>query len=204
MIRPQDDALGIFCGRKRLLAVARNVDDDGPRLAVRRDVERLRDGFGDLVCGMDEEVVLRNGAGEASRIGLLERVGAYLVERDLPADEHHRNAVHVRGAKPRDRVRKPRAARHDDYGRPSARAGVAVCHVDATLLVATEDELERRTGKLVEDVDDVAAGIAEDKLRPDPFKGLDERTRPSSLLRLQISRSGRIPRRAPSSPWRSS
>ena len=153
---------------------------------------------------MDEEVVLRDGAGEAGRVGLLECVGANLVERDLPAHEHHRDAVHVRGAKAGDRVRKPRAARHHDDGWSPARAGIAVGHVHAALLVPPEDELERRAGKFVEDVDDVAAGVSEDKFRPDPFKGLDKRARAGSLLSLQISRSGRIPRRGPSSPWRSS
>ena len=138
------------------------------------------------------------------RVGFLKSVGAYLVKRNLTADEHHRNAVHVRSAKSGDRVRKPRAARHYDDRRPPACAGVAIGHVDASLLVAAEDKLERRARELVEDVYDVAARISEDKLRPDPFKGLYKRTRAGSLLRLQISRSGRIPRRGPSSPWRSS
>ncbi len=35
----------------------------------------------------------------------------------------------------------------------------------------------RRAREPVEDIDDVATGISEDKLRPDPFKGLYKRTR---------------------------
>ena len=204
MVGPQENALGIGRRSERLLAVARHVYYDRAGLSVRRDVERLGDSLGNLVGGMDEKVVLGNGTRKTCRVGFLERVGAYLVKRNLTADKHHRNAVHVRGTKPGNCVREPGTARNDNHCGPAACAGVAVGHVDAALFVAAKDELERRTRKLVEDVDDVASRISEDKLRPDPFKGLYKRTRAGSLLRLQISRSGRIPRRGPSSPWRSS
>ena len=65
MVRPKRDAFGVLRGRHGLLAVLRDVDHDGTRLAMRGDVKRLRNDLGDFVRALDEEAVLGDAARDA-------------------------------------------------------------------------------------------------------------------------------------------
>ena len=53
-----------------------NVDNDGTRLAVRRDVKRFRDDLGNFIRALEKERVLRDGAADSADVGFLERVRA--------------------------------------------------------------------------------------------------------------------------------
>ena len=182
MVGPERHALGILCRGKPTLHVLRDVDHDGAGLAVRGDVERLGHGLGHLVRALHEEAVLRDGAADAGHVGLLEGVRADLGHRDLSRDAHDRHAVHVGGGEAGDRVRGAGAGGDEAHAGLALRAGVAVRHVDASLLVASEDELERRLREAVEDVEDAAARIAEQHLRARLRERIHERLRARRLL----------------------
>ena len=175
-------ALGILRRGKPSLHVLRDVDHDGTGLAVRGDVERLGDGLGNLVRALHEEAVLRDGAADAVHVRLLEGVRADLVHRDLSRNAHERHAVHVGGRKAGDRVRGAGSGGDEAHAGLALRAGVAVGHVYAPLLVPSEDELERRFREAVEDVKGLPARIAEQHLRARLRKRIHERLRASCLL----------------------
>ena len=204
MVRPERDALRIVRGGELGLHVPRHVYDDRAGLSVRRDVERLGDRLRYLVRRLHEEAVLGCGAADARHVRLLECVGADLRKRHLSGHQDERHAVHVGGREAGYRVGGAWSARHDHHPGAPGGARVAVGHVDASLLVAPEDEAELRRPHAVEDVHDVPAGIAEHHLGGSPLEAFDERLRARSARPLQLNRSiGALPR-GPSSPSGSS
>ena len=184
VVGAQRDALRVLRGGERPLHVLRHVDDDGARLAVRGDVERLGHDLGDLVRALQQEAVLGDRAADAAHVRLLERVRADLPERNLARDAHERHAVHVRGREAGDRVGRAGAGRHEADAGASRGARVAVGHVHAALLVAAEDELERRLGEAVEYVQDRAARISEQHLRAGLRQRVHQRLRARLLFFL--------------------
>ncbi len=165
MVRPKRHALRILRRGHPALAVLGYVDDDRTRLAVRRDVERLRHDLRYLVGRMHQEVVLRDRPRDARRIRLLERVRADQRKRNLPRDENHRDAVHAGRRQPRHRVRRARTGRHQAHPRLARRPGVAVGHVRASLLVPPQNELELGGPQLVENIQNLSPRIPEEHLR---------------------------------------
>ena len=95
MVCAERNALWVLLRSKSLLAVLRNIDDDGSRLSVRSDIERLRNSLRDFVGRMNEEIVLAHCARNASRICLLECVSSNKRKRHLACNENKRNAVDI-------------------------------------------------------------------------------------------------------------
>ncbi len=188
VIGPKRNALGILRGGHAALTVFRNVDDDRARLAVRGDIERLRHDLGNLVRRMHQEAVLRNRARDARRVRLLERVRTDQGKRNLPRNEHHRDAVHARRRKPRHRVRRTRTRRHQAHARLARRARIAIRHMRAALLVAAQHKLELRRPEVVEYIENLPSGITEEHFRARFLQRFNERLRTRPHTRFFLHR----------------
>src|SRR2546430_1397378 len=80
----------------------------------------------------------------------------------LPAQRDHRRAIEERLRDARDEVRRPRSERAEaDAGDPS-RGRHRVCHERGRRLVPREHELEPGLAEALDEVDDLAAGMAHD------------------------------------------
>ena len=175
MIGAQRHAFGILRGRKGLLNVLRHVDHDRSGLAVRRDVERLGDGLGNLIRALHEEAVLGDRTADAVHVGLLEGVGADLAHGDLARHANERDAVHVGGGESRNGVGSAGAGGDDADAGLAGGARIAVGRMDAPLLVPTENELERRVRQAVEYVQNRTTGITENNFRASLGNGIHKR-----------------------------
>lgn len=119
--------------------------------------------------------MLDDRAGDADGVAFLERVGADLCRGSLPADDDHRDRVHVRRRDAGDRIRQSGTGgnqRHADFtGSP----GKAIGCMDGALLVPYEHMLN---GVLlverVVDVENCAAGIAPEVLNAFGLQCLDQ------------------------------
>jgi len=83
-----------------------------------RQCESLADRGVDLIDIGDQETVLDHRPGHSDDVHLLKRVGADVVEVDLPGEDHHRDGVHERVG---------------DSGHQIGRAGAGGGHADADL-----------------------------------------------------------------------
>ncbi len=165
--RGRPDVTGEHRGRC-LQDVLGQVDQDRPGPARRGDVERLGDRAGDLIGGLDKEVVFGDRHRDAADVSFLEGVGADRRARHLAGDRHHRHRIHVGIRDRRDQVRRARPGRRDAHPHPSGGLGIALGGVPGTLLVADQDVAEAfGVVQRVVQREDRAAGDAEDHVGSD-------------------------------------
>ena len=138
---------------------------------------------------MDEEIVLRNSACDAGRIGLLKRVGADQRKRNLTCDENERNAVDIGCRKTGNRIRRAGAGSYEAYARLSRRTGVAVGHVNGALLMAAEHERKLSVRQTVENIKNRSPRITEENINTGLFERFYQSARAGThfiFLHIQI------------------
>ena len=133
------DVVGVGEVERRLLQVARHVDEHRPAAARSRDVERRLHRGRDVADVGDEPRVLDHRHRDPGDVALLEGVGADQVRPHLARDADERRRVHPRVGDRRDEVCRARPRRGDRHSRPARRARVPLRHVPRALLVAGED-----------------------------------------------------------------
>ncbi len=122
---------------------------------------------------LDDAVVLRDRAGDAGGVGLLERVVADQVGPDLAGEGDHRDRVHHGGGQAGDEVAGPGTAGGEDHAGLAAGAGVAVGHVAAALLVPRNDESDRGVVELVEQGQHDPSDVAEHRVDAEIDQSVD-------------------------------
>ena len=111
--------------------------------------------------------MLGAGSGDADDVHLLEGVVADQCGRHLAGDDHQRDGIHVGSGDAGHRIGGAGTGGGDGNTDPAGGPGIAVGRMDAGLLVAGQDMmnvLERE--QFVIEIDDRAAGIAEDRIHP--------------------------------------
>ena len=129
-------------GERPLGNILGHVNQHRARPTGRGDVIGLADDPGQVVGLLHQEIVFHHRHRDAENIRLLERVLAEHPGYLLPANHHHRHAVHLRCHEAGHGVAGSRPRGHQHGGGPTGRAGVAIGHVHRTLLVPNQDELE--------------------------------------------------------------
>ncbi len=168
------EGLGLGIEKDLARYVLGHIDQNGARPAGAREVKGLAHHARDVLDVLDQVGVLHAGIGDARDIGLLEGVQAQNEGRALSADDDERNRVHERRKQPRDRVGRA-GARGDEGDADLPRCPcIAVGHMDRTLLVPGEDELDLPAHESVIDGDYIASGEAVDELDPFFDHDLDE------------------------------
>jgi len=124
-------------------------------------VEGLADRAGQVLDVLDDAIVFCDRPGNARGVGLLKGVVADQFGADLPGEGDHRRRVHHGGGQARNEIAGPGTAGGQDDADFAAGAGVGVGHVAAALLVARDDEADRRVEEPVEQGQDYTAGVAE-------------------------------------------
>ena len=175
------DGLGVPPLHGRLGEVLRNVDQDWAGTAGRGDVESGRDGAGDVVGRLDEEVVLGDALGNTGDVTLLEGVGADRARGDLTGDDDQGRGVHVGVADGGHDVGRAGARGDHSHAGTAGGEGVALRHVAGALLVADEYVTDARVDQRVVDREDGATGQAEDNFDTFHLQALDEGLRASQL-----------------------
>ena len=181
--------LGPAIGAEREQHVLRQIDDDRPRPAAPRDVERLMDYAREIAHVLDQVIVLGARPGDAGGVGLLEGVVADQMRRHLPREAHDRHRVHQRVGQPGHRIRGTRAARHQHDPDPAGRAGIALRGVHRTAFLAHQDvaqrvlleqrvvdRQDRTTGIAENDIDALVDQRLDDDIRSTPRLGRHNRT----------------------------
>ena len=123
-----------------------------------------------------------DGAGNANGVTLLERVHANGVGRHLPADDHHRNAVHVSRGDAGYGIGHTRPRGHQGNAHIARGAGIAVSRMHRRLFMTDQHVLNRVL--LVEGVVNVqhsAAGVTPDVLDLFGLQCLDQNLRAAEL-----------------------
>ena len=149
-----------------LLCILGDVDDDRSRSPRTRDVERLANRRCDLLGLGHQVVVLGDRDGAAGDVGLLERVAADEVRRNLPGDADHRDRVEHGGGDARDQVGRAWARGCDTNTDLPRCARIAIRHVRSALLVARQHVVDRVLDHRVVGRHDRAARISEADLDP--------------------------------------
>ena len=134
------------------------------------DGEGLPDHVRQLVHVLHQEVAFGDGHGDSGDVHLLEGVLADEVLADVAGDEHHGGGVVVGGGDSGDQVGGPGAGGGEAHAHLPGGPGVAVGGVGRALLVGGEVVVDLLVIavklKLVVDVEDGAAGVAEHRVHP--------------------------------------
>ena len=146
---------------RRLLGVLGDVHEHGPGRPALGEMKRLFHRGHDVLHPRHQIAVLGDRERDALDVGLLERVVANELARDLAGDADHRRRVHHGRGDAGDHVRGARAGRGDGHPHAAASAGVAVGHVRGALLVAHQHVPDRIVEHGVVGRQDRPAGIAE-------------------------------------------
>ena len=123
----------------RLLNIFRDINENRPRAAGIREVERIHNRGND-VLGLENEIaVFHNRAGHADDVGLLKGVLADEPGTDLTGDDDHWDGIHIRVGDAGEEVRRSRTAGcHADPGL-AADARITVRAECAALLMAGQN-----------------------------------------------------------------
>ncbi len=167
-IGPMTDITGTDIGTLLELHVLGNIDDNGPRAAGGRDVERLVDDARQIVHVAHQPIVLGAGARDADGVAFLKRVIADEMGRHLSGNDHERNRIHQRVGQARDRIgrSRPRGDKHD--ARLAGRARIAfggvnralfVTHQHVDKLVVLEQGIVNRQHRAARIAEDVAHAL---------------------------------------------
>jgi hypothetical protein len=147
--------------------ILRNVHHHRAGAAAAGNVEGLFHDLGDILDVFDQEVVLHDRTRDAHRIALLEGIQANGRRRNLSADDHHRDAVHVGGGNAGHGI--GQAWTGSDQGHPHFTRGTGktvrsmhrrllVAHqnvLNGVLLVKSVVNVENGTTRVTPDVFDV-------------------------------------------------
>ncbi len=166
------------------LHVLRDVDDDGPRPAVRSDIEGLVQNARQILDAAHEIIVLGAIARDAGRVAFLERVRADQVRRHLAGDADERDRIEQGVGEAGDRVGRAGTRGDEQHADLAGRAGVAFGGVRGALFMAHENvaKLVLAENRVV-DRQDGAAGIAEHEFDALVLQRLDDHFRAGHLLR---------------------
>ena len=163
VVRTERDRLRIIEFGRRLRDVLGNIDEHRSRTSGGGQIERLLERDGQILHVLHEEVVLDARPRDADGVALLERVLADCVRRHLAGDDDERDRVHVGGRDSRDRIGHARTGSDQRDADLVRRARIPVGSVDRALFVTHQHMLDLvLLEELVVDVEDRAAGIAED------------------------------------------
>ena len=105
-------------------------------------MEGLFHDVGQVPGVLYQEVVLDDRPGDTHRVTLLERIEPDCCGGNLPGNDHHRDAVHVRGGNAGDCIRDAGAGRDQCNPYIAGGPGVTVGRVDRCLLVAHQNMLD--------------------------------------------------------------
>ena len=175
----QIDRFWIFEVERRLLDVARDIDEHRAATARSRDVERGLQRLRQLFDLLDEPRVLDDRDRDAGDVALLKRVRADQVPPHLPGDADEGCRVHPGVRDRRYEVRRAGAGRRNGDSDPSRRSGVALRHVPRALLVPGKNVADARAPRegvvrgqnraardAEDDVDAFGLQRAQDRVRP--------------------------------------
>ena len=184
MVAGQIHRLVKGAGEGALAEVLGNVDQNRTRATRGGDVVGLLGDAGQGIGALDQVVVLHDRGRDVEDVGFLEGVLAQHPTHRLTAKDDHRDAVHLRRHETGDGVAGARAGSDENDGGLASGTGVAVSHVNGTLLMADENELHVRLHRLerIKDRDGCSAGIPEDVLDAEICEGFDERLRAVHFL----------------------
>ena len=160
-----------------------NVDHHRAGAAAAGDVEGLLHDQGQIAHVLDQEVVLDHRTRDADGVAFLERILTDGRGGHLASDDHHRNAVHVRGGNACYRIGSTRARRDKGYAHITCGTCITIGGVHCSLLMAHQNVLNRVL--LVERVVNVqyrTAGIAPDEFDVLGLQGLHEDFGPAQFL----------------------
>ena len=148
------------------LHILGHVDEYGTGTAGFRQPEGFPDGIRQILDGTDEIVVLGNGQGDTGDIDLLEAVGADDGVGHVAGDGYQGNGVDVSRGDAGDQVGGAGAGGGDDHAHVTGGPGIAVGGMGGPLLVGGQHMLQLALVFVqgVIDVDDLAAGVAEDHI----------------------------------------
>ena len=129
------------------------------------NVECFFQRLGQVAHVFHQKVVLDHGPGDTHGIAFLESIQANGVCRHLAADDHHGDAVHVRGGNAGNGIRQTRAGSDQRHTHITGSTGITVGGVHGCLLVAHQHMLD---GVLfverVVDVKNCTTGVTPDVL----------------------------------------
>ncbi len=146
-------------------------------------MESLLHHLGHLAHVLHQKVVLDDGARDTDGVTFLKGVQADGGRGHLTGDDHHGNAVHVRGGDAGDRVGDARARGDERHAHLARGARVAVGGVHRGLLVAHQHVLDAfLLEERVVDGQHGAAGVTPDVLDAFGLQGLDEDFRAAEFL----------------------
>ena len=162
---------------KRLVErnIFRNVHHHRARAAAAGDVESLFHDIGHVFGIFDQEVVLNDRAGNAHGIALLKRIQTDGRSGHLPADDDHRDAVHVGRRNTGHGVGQTGARSDQRHAHFACGTGKTVGRMHSGLLMAHQNVLNGVL--LVESIVDVqngTTGVSPDVLHGFSLKRFDE------------------------------
>ncbi len=178
---------------RRLLEVARHVDEHRPAPSAARDVEGGPHRRRDLADVGDEPRVLDDRHRDPGDVALLERVRADQARAHLARDADEGRRVHPGVRDRRDEVRRARTGCRDRDADPARRPRVALRHVPGALLVPGEDVTHGRpAGHRVVGRHDRPARDAEHHVHPLGLERAEHRVAACHLHRPDPQRELRV------------
>ena len=157
--------LGLRCGGRLagLLRghVARHLEEHRPLPRPERDPDRAIGGRPG-VCRAHASLPFRDRGEQRAEVQLLVGHALVAVDRQLAGERNDRRAVEVGVGDAGDEVRGARTECGEARAGASGAAGHGLGHEGRTGLVLREDEFKAARAESFDEVDDLAAGVAED------------------------------------------
>src|SRR5690606_16666228 len=97
--------------------------------------ESATHGLGEILDVAHQEVVLHAGAGDAHGVALLESVLSDGGRRNLTAEDHHRDGIHIGGGNARDGIRHAGTTGDQGHANLVGGTGIGICSVNGRLFV---------------------------------------------------------------------
>ena len=156
--------------------ILRNINEHRPRSTGGGDVVGFLGNPHEIVCLFNEVVVLHDGNRDSKNIGFLEGVLTKHPCNLLPANNDHRNGVHLGGHQSGDCISCSRAGSDKHGSGLTSGAGVAIGHVDSALFVTHQDKLHLVVNGLqgVKNGDGSTAGVSEHVFDAEIIESFDE------------------------------
>ena len=160
-VAAQMHRLWICIVKLRIEDILGHIDDDRPRAARARDVERLFEHARQVLYLLDEVIVLRDWRRDTTNIRLLEGILADVGVSHLSRDADERHRIRIGRRDTRDEIRRTRAGGREDDADLARRARIAVCRMDSSLLMARQDVRKLHFIDSIVEREHRAAGISE-------------------------------------------
>ena len=149
-------------------------DDDRPRAPAARHRDRPSDDLGDPLGAVDLGGPLGERPEHLAIVELLEGLASGRGTRDLPDQQQHRRRVLKRRVDAHARMSGARSAGHQTDTGTTGELAVRLGHVRRTLLVARDDQLQRRVVERIEDGEVALARNSERQLGAVQHELIDE------------------------------